>query len=108
MPSINDAVACLERGITVLEAKILRLRIGFQEYYSVCGCHGMLKKMASATERKKMRDPKAGQSEEFQAGDKVVQMMRRVLSREHQISAAETLASLPNTVSTSSYQICSQ
>ena len=101
VPSISDAIACLERGITVLEDKIMRLRIGFQEYYSVCGCHGALKKLAAAgaTEHRTSRKPNKGPTEEYQAGDKVIQLMRRVLSREHQISAAETLASLPNTVS---------
>ena len=70
--------------------KIMCIGIGLQEYYCVCAIIGMLKKKQS---------PEHSRHEEQKAANRVQQMLQRVLSLQDNYSAAATLASLPNMVS---------
>lgn len=73
----------------MLEEKIMRLGIGLQEYYCVCGIAGLVKKRLL---------PENTRNEEHVAADRVSQITQRVLALQDNYSAAATLASLPNMV----------
>ena len=71
--------------------KIMYIGVGLQEYYCVCAIIGLLKKKQSLDNSK---------YEEQKAANRITQMTQKVLSLQDNYSAAATLASLPNMVST--------
>lgn len=77
--------------------KIMCIGVGLQEYYCVCAIIGLLKKKQS---------PEILKYEEQKAANRVTQMTQKVLSLQDNYSAAATLASLPNMVS--SFQTVAQ
>ena len=72
--------------------KITCIGIGLQEYYCVCATIGLLKKKQS---------PGHSTDEERKAAYRVAQIIQKLLSLQDSYSAAATLASLPQMVSTS-------
>lgn len=71
------------------EMKIMRIGVGIQEFYCICAAIGLLKRQSSDDPRNSM----------FEAAETVSRMIQRMLSLEDNFSAAATLASLPNMVS---------
>lgn len=76
--------------------KIMCVGVGLQEYYCVCAIIGLLKKKQS---------PHVSNGEEQKAAYQVTQMTQKILSLQDNYSAAATLASLPNLVSISNFNI---
>ena len=78
----------LEKASSVIEDTMMLVGAGIQDYYAVCACIGLLKKS--------IVDPTG--KVELEAADKLVNMVQRMVSLESNLSAAATLASLPNMV----------
>lgn len=87
----SDPMPYLEKALNMVGDKIICVGIGLQEYYCVCAMIGLLKRKQS---------PDTSNYEEQKAAYKVTQMIQKVLSLQDNYSAAATLASLPNMVST--------
>lgn len=87
----SDPLPYLEKALDMNGEKIMCLGVGLQEYYCVCAIIGLLKKKQS---------PEDSRHEEQKAAYRVAQMTQRILSLQDNYSAAATLASLPNMVST--------
>lgn len=85
---LTDPVQYLEKALSMLADKIMRLGVGLQEYYCICSAIGLHKKKTFA----------GSNNEEFQAAERVSKMIQKVLSLQDNFSAAATLASLPTMV----------
>ena len=90
----NESVQHLENALIMLEDKIMRLGVGYQEHYAISTSIGLLKANASTNAR----------GEEIEAADRVAKLMGKVLSLEDNYTAAATLASLPNLVGAVRYR----
>ena len=88
----GDPLQYLEKTLTMLEDKIMRLGIGLQEYYCVCAIIGLIKRPPGSAEQSR--------DEQMRSADRVATMIQRVLAAQDNYSAAATLASLPNMVLT--------
>ena len=84
----GDPLQYLEKTLTMLEDKIMRLGVGLQEYYCVCAIIGLIKSPS----------PEQSRNEQMKSADRVTAMIQRVLAAQDNYSAAATLASLPNMV----------
>ena len=84
----GDPFQYLEKALTMLEDKIMRLGVGLQEYYCVCAIIGLIKRPS----------PEQSRNEQMKSADRVTAMIQRVLAAQDNYSAAATLASLPNMV----------
>ena len=84
----GDPLQYLEKVLTMLEDKIMRLGVGLQEYYCVCAIIGLIKRPS----------PEQSTNEQMRSADRVTAMIQRVLAAQDNYSAAATLASLPNMV----------
>lgn len=86
----GDPLQYLEKTLTMLEDKIMRLGVGLQEYYCVCAIIGLIKQPPDSLEQSR--------NEQIRSADRVTAMIQRVLTAQDNYSAAATLASLPNMV----------
>ena len=86
----GDPLQYLEKTLTMLEDKIMRLGVGLQEYYCVCAIIGLIKRPPDS--------PEQSPDEQMRSADRVTAMIQRVLAAQDNYSAAATLASLPNMV----------
>ena len=88
----SDPLPYLEKALNMIGDKVMCIGIGLQEYYCVSAIIGLLKKMQS---------PEHSSDEEQKAAYRVAQIIQKLLSLQDNYSAAATLASLPQMVSTS-------
>ena len=88
MSRTTECLHYLEKALSVIDDTMMLVGVGIQDYYAVCACIGLLKKSIVDTVEKV----------EFEAADKVLNMVQRMVSLENSFSAAATLASLPNMV----------
>ena len=89
--NVSDLGQNLEATWLMVVQKINRLGVGIQDYYCACAVIGLHKKMFAAE-----KNPTP--TYEYQAAERVARKLQVMLSHQDSLTAAATLASLPNMV----------